>query len=261
MEQEIETVPVEEVLTSNLSRIVNDFVERDDTSVFAIGKAASKVIKGYISGNSDQVSFTSIVPENMGTGSKVLPQGTHVKGRRKPKLGFYEVELDEQYSTANLKNGMALSIMFKIKQFVVKKDYLQQPLEFICEQILSSVPKSMSYVLISAFGGDFAERLHRTMAKMLMKRDFQIINLVIIPARFEKERRKQAIKGAIGLDAEVGNVHIYDNDKFVVNDKVMSTDVSFIDFEAMNAKINRDIGHLVARLSERAALIRNRFEY
>ncbi len=261
MEQQFESMPDERVLTRNLSRIVNDFIDRDDTSVFAIGRAASKVIKGYISSNLDSVTFTSIVPEVGGRGLSALPQGTHVKGKKKQKLGIYEVELDEQSNTANLSNGMALSVMFKIKQFVVKRDHLEQPLEYICEQILSSVPKSMSYVLISAFGGEFAERLHRTMAKMLMNRDFQVMNLVIIPSRFDKERRQKAIKGAIGLDAEVGNVRIYDNDKYIVQDKVMSTDVSFVDFEAMNSKINRDIEHVIVRFSERAALIKKRFDF
>lgn len=260
MEQEFEEMLDEETVSRNLNRIVNEFFEdRDDTSIFAIGKAASKIIKGYAA-SSNNVSFHSIVAEEQGRGIKAIPQGMHIKGKKKPKAGFYEVELDEQSSTANLKNGMALSIMFKIKHIVVKKDHLNRPLNLVCEQIISAVPRSMSYVLISAFGGEFAEKLHRAMARMLMSRGLQVMNLVILPAKFEKQRRLKALKGVVGLNSEIGNVVIYDNNDYVEKDRIIGTDVSFVNFEAVNNKITRDLEYLIMRLGEKAALIRNRFD-
>lgn len=260
MEQEFEEMLDEEMVSRNLHRIVNEYFEdRDDTSIFAIGKAASKIIKGYAE-SSNNVSFHSIVAEENGKGVKAIPQGTHVKGRKKPKTGFYEVELDEQSNTANLKNGMALSIMFKIRHIVVKRDHLARPLSLVCEQIISAVPRSMSYVLISAFGGDFAEKLHRAMARMLMSRGLQVMNLVILPAKFEKQRRLKALKGIIGLNSEVGNVVVYDNNDFVEKEKELGTDFSFVNFDAINNKITRDLGYLIMRLGEKAALIRGKFE-
>lgn len=125
----------------------------------------------------------------------------------------------------------------------------------ISKELLNSVDKSNSYVLISGFGGDFAQNLHIEFSRLLSRRKIAHINVIIKPSQEDQKRRRNAEKGIKTLKESGAQVVVYDNQKLIEKQRIQSHDKNKT-IRKINVDIARHVEVLSARLSNASELLK-----
>lgn len=128
-------------------------------------------------------------------------------------------------------------------------------MESASKELLNAVDKSNSFLLVSGFGGDFAQELHIEFSKLLTRRKIAHVNVVVKPSREDMKRRRLAEAGIKKL-LEVGSeVVVYDNQKLIEKKSALGNDKNKT-IRKINVDIARHVEVLSARLSNASELLR-----
>ena len=127
--------------------------------------------------------------------------------------------------------------------------------EATARELLCEVEKSNSYILISGFGGDFAQDLHMAFSLLLKERNIPHLNVIIKPSREDLKRRKIAESGIKKLEAVCGKPRIYDNERLIEKNKEFAREKDGV-IRKINVRIARDVEVYSTRLSNASELLK-----
>ena len=127
--------------------------------------------------------------------------------------------------------------------------------EATARELLCEVEKSNSYILISGFGGDFAQDLHMAFSLLLKERNIPHLNVIIKPSREDLKRRKIAESGIKKLEAVCGKPRIYDNERLIEKNKEFVREKDGV-IRKINVRIARDVEVYSTRLSNASELLK-----
>lgn len=233
------------------------YQERMDNVVLAFGKAGDRVVRNikplqirrtaYRSIQAkEERAFTMAVPSPDNTEIEISepdPVKVTLLSREeyeyRKTLNQFE-QWDESLETASISTTY----------FGADGDF-----ESLSKELLNDIDKSNSYVLVSGFGGNFAQKMHVNFSKLLTRRKIAHVNVIIKPSREDLKRRKLAESGIKEIEATGASVIVYDNQKLVDKQKAYIKDKSKV-IRKINVDIARHVEVLSTRLSNASELIK-----
>lgn len=127
--------------------------------------------------------------------------------------------------------------------------------ETMSKELINEIDKSNSYVLVSGFGGDFAQDMHVNFSKLLTSRKIAHVNVIIKPSREDTKRRKFAEAGVRELRESGAGVVVFDNQKMIEKLRAVNHDKNKI-IGKINVEIARRVEVLSTRLSNTSELLK-----
>ncbi|MDS0256563.1 hypothetical protein ApAK_02535 [Thermoplasmatales archaeon AK] len=118
----------------------------------------------------------------------------------------------------------------------------------LAAEVMNGMEKSNSFVLVSAFGGTFAQSLHMATARLLRKMKIAHINVILEPGRGEMEKRRTAESGINKLREEGEVVKVFDSQKILEASYRIYTEIGKI-YEKLNEKIAKEVEIISDRLA------------
>ena len=230
------------------------FQERDDTTIVSFGNAGARVLKKVLPFETGRINFHSVVMD-----TPVKQQPKKKKWSLFKRAAYYEVDLDENSAgiAKSTANGLALdSIYFTVNTIKVgSTQFLSSP-RMLAEKILSDVGQSSSIIVVSGFGGDFAQTMHIEFARLLKKRGIAHMSVVIKPQKNERTNRSRADRGILQLMEEDSFVKVYDNELLLGKELRVDPLDSLNAMDRANDIISRDLRTMSIILGERVATTR-----
>lgn len=136
-----------------------------------------------------------------------------------------------------------------VEELIVNFNGAKNYAKRLAQQVFSEMEKTSSFVLISGFGGTFAQNIHLEFSDLLSKMAIAHLNIVVVPSKAETNRRRLAQKGLRYLAKQERRVIPFDNEKYFSTKKPGETDI--IDsIESVNEKIARLVEVSSMRMSE-----------
>ncbi len=127
--------------------------------------------------------------------------------------------------------------------------------EAMSKELINEIDKSNSYVLVSGFGGDFAQSMHINFSRLLTVRKVAHVNVIIKPSREDTKRRKLAEAGIRDLKDSGASVVVFDNQKLIEKMSQVHPDKNKV-IGKINVDIARHVEVLSARLSNTSELLK-----
>lgn len=233
------------------------YQERMDNVVLAFGKAGDRVVRNIKPLQIRKTAYRSI----------------QVKEERAFAKGFEEVDSTEiEISEPDPVKVMLLSkeeyeYRKNLNQFEQWNDTLEtatvstsffdarEDYDAMSMELLNEVDKSNSFVLVSGFGGPFAQNLHVDFSRLLSKRKIAHINVIIKPSKEDSKRRRLAEEGIKALREHGAEVFVFDNQKMVEKHRAHIRDKNKI-IGKINVEIARQVEVLSTRLSNASELLK-----
>ncbi len=243
-------------LTKNVVR--QYFEDHNDSTIIAFGKAGSRIIKRMLPMEGNNTKFHTI---NLETGVVRMTQTKKKSRGISRRSTFLEVDLEENSISVNnySRNGVAVeSVFYKINNITVSYDKFTISPKLVANEILANIEKSSYFILVSGFGGSFAQPLHIEFSEMLRKRRIPHLNVVIKPSRLEKDKRSIAQRGIIKLSREDSVPYVYDNDEVLDKKKMAETINAAELLDKINEKIGMDIYLYNLRITDRLGILKER---
>lgn len=233
------------------------YQERMDNVVVAFGKAGDRIIRNIKPLQIRRTSYRSIqLKEERAFGKKsAIPVETELE-ITEPDPFKVSLLSREEYEYRK-----ALS---QIEQWTEPLESANVTTTFLgksgdwdslSKELINDVEKSNSYVLVSGFGGSFAQEMHIQFSNLLTKRKIAHINVIVKPSREDVKRRKIADSGIKELEKSGASVIVYDNQKLVEKQRVMGNDKNKA-IRKINVEVARHIEVLSARLSNTSELLK-----
>ncbi|MHB8395849.1 MAG: FtsZ/tubulin family protein [Thermoplasmataceae archaeon] len=257
----IDKVATGDEIVQNLKAIVAEYFEdRFDNTVISFGNAGSRVLRNVTPFEVGKTNFHAVkleVPETR-QGRK---ERAGKKSMKVSKTGYFRVELAETSGKGKpiSTNLTGNPTPFKINEIHVSHDQFASSPELLASQIFNNMPRSSSFILVSGFGGEFAQAMHIAFSTILKKRKIAHINVVIKPSAVEEDKRRIADRGIIALARTSGQVKVYDNEEMVSREKLFTSFDTMNEYEKVNQVISRNLHFYSMALSETAGVIRKSF--
>lgn len=233
------------------------YQERMDNVVLAFGNAGERVIRNIKPLQIRRTSYRSIQPKKERAFAKntPIPNTTELEISepdpvRVTLLSREEYEYRKSLNQFDQWSDTLETASISTTYFGAKGDS-----ESLAKELINDVDKSNSYVLVSGFGGAFAQNLHITFSKLLTKRKIAHVNVIIKPSKEDLKRRKLAETGIKKLQASGASVIVYDNQKLVEKQKDYTSDKTKA-IRKINVEIARKVEVLSTRLSNASELIK-----
>ncbi len=122
-------------------------------------------------------------------------------------------------------------------------------------ELLCEIEKSNSYILLSGFGGEFAQEMHMAFSRLLTARKIPHLNIVIKPSKEDSLRRKKAEKAIKALEAVSGSPCIFDNQKLMERNQDSAREKEKV-IQKINVKIARQVEVYSTRLSNTVEVLK-----
>ncbi len=233
------------------------YQERMDNVVLAFGKAGDRVVRNIKPLQIRRTAYRSIQAkeERAFTMASPSPETTEIEiSEPDPmKVTLLSREEYEYRKTLNQFDQWDESLetaSISTTYFGADGDF-----ESLSKELLNDIDKSNSYVLVSGFGGTFAQKMHVNFSKLLTKRKIAHVNVIIKPSKEDLKRRKLAESGIKEIEATGASVIVYDNQKLVDKQKAYIRDKSKV-IRKINVDIARHVEVLSTRLSNASELIK-----
>ena len=233
------------------------YQERMDNVVLAFGKAGDRVVRNIKPLQIRRTAYRSIQAkeERAFTMAPPSPDNTEIEiSEPDPvKVTLLSREEYEYRKTLNQFEQWDESLetaSISTTYFGADGDF-----ESLSKELLNDIDKSNSYVLVSGFGGNFAQKMHVNFSKLLTRRKIAHVNVIIKPSREDLKRRKLAESGIKEIEATGASVIVYDNQKLVDKQKAYIKDKSKV-IRKINVDIARHVEVLSTRLSNASELIK-----
>lgn len=249
---EIEMLDPRDIRERIVGAVQEYFQERDDTTIVSFGNAGARVLKKVLPFETGRINFHSVVME--APAKQVQPKKK--KWSLFKRAAFFEVDLDENRAgiAKSTANGLALdSIYFTVNTIKVGTTQFQSSPRLLAEKILSDVGQSSSIIIVSGFGGDFAQKMHIEFARLLKHRGIAHMSVVIKPQKSERSHRTLADRGIIQLMEEDSYVKVYDNELLLGKEMRVNPLDSLNAMDRANDIISRDLRTMSIILGERVA--------
>lgn len=251
----METVGTSYIESALKGLIRKYYQERMDNVVLAFGKAGDRVVRNIKPLQIRRTSYRSIQVKKERTFAKSnpIPDTTELEISepdpvRVTLLSREEYEYRKSLSQFEHWDESLESASVTTTFFDADGDS-----ESLSRELINDIDKSNSYVLVSGFGGDFAQKLHITFSKLLTKRKIAHVNVIIKPSKEDLKRRKLADAGIKDLQSTGAGVIVYDNQKLVDKQKEYSRPKAI---RKINVEIARKVEVLSTRLSNASELIK-----
>ncbi len=252
---EMEMMDPKDIRQRIMGTVEEYFQEREDTSIVSFGNAGARVLKKVLPFETGRIGFHSVVMDK-----KPPQQEKKRKFRLFKRASLYEVDLVENKGgfTRNTENGLALdSIYFTVNTIKVGTMQFQANPKLLSERVLSEIGQSSSIIVVSGFGGEFAQRMHIEFARLLKHRGIAHMSVVIKPEKNQRQHRIAANRGIIQLMEEDSYVKVYDNELLLGKELRVDPLDSLNAIDRANDIISRDLRTMSIILGERVAETRS----
>ncbi len=254
----LDRIATGEEIVDNLKAIVFDyFEERFGNTVIAFGNAGSRVLRNVTPFEAGNTNFHAIKIGPADSASRA--SGSRKAGKTTSGTKFYKVELaNKGKDTGDTHYKKGNPTPFSINEILVNREQFNSSPDLLARAVFNEIPRSMSFILVSGFGGEFAQKMHIAFSEMLKEKRIAHVNIVIVPSKTEAERRKSAYAGLSELRRKCGDPKVYDNEEMMQTKTFDSAD-SMAEFERVNQIISRKLHVVSLGLSERAGIMRSGF--
>lgn len=254
---EVETVGTNYLESAVRGLIRKYYQERMDNMVLAFGKAGDRIIRNIKPLQIRRTSYRSIQAKEERAFASVNgeTESTEIEIAEPDPVKVMLLSKEEYEYRKNLNqfeqwNDTLETASISTSFFDAGEDY-----DAMSKELLNAIDKSNSFVLVSGFGGSFAQNMHIGFSKLLTRRKIAHINVIIKPSREDSKRRKIAEAGIKELEASGANVVVYDNQKLVEKQRVMIKERTRV-IRKINIDIARQVEVFSARLSNASELLK-----
>ncbi len=244
----------------NLAEILRDYYEeRSDVTVISFGDCGKRVL-GYILPN--ELSMANLHSVTLGERTKEKNMISRAKDLvAKTKMSYFKVDLEDRRRHGAImehSNGLVQEVAQSLRHISIPAEQFYSSPELAASLLMDTIPRSSVFILVSGFGGSFAQPMHLAFSALLNSRKIAHMNLVIKPSRIEKERRQVAQRGILELVKNHSGLKVYDNDALGPSPIELTPENSLDLLDRINEKVVRDLRMFSIKLSEMAGIIRER---
>lgn len=233
------------------------YQERMDNVVLAFGKAGDRIIRDIKPLQIRRTSYRSVQAKQERAFAQKFknPDATEIEiaepdPMKVTLLSREEYEYRKTLNQFEQWNESLENASISTTYFGSNGDY-----ETLCKELINDIDKSNSYVLVSGFGGNFAQNMHINFSKLLTKRKIAHVNVIVKPSGEDQKRRKTAETGIKELESTGASVIVYDNQKLVEKQKTLTKDRNKV-IRKINVDIARHVEVLSTRLSNTSELLK-----
>jgi cell division GTPase FtsZ len=244
----------------NLAEILKDYYEeRADVTVISFGDCGRRVL-GYIMPN--ELAMANL--HSVTLGERTKPKGMITRAKEfvtKTKMSYFKVDLEDRHhheAVIEHSNGLVQEVSQSLRHISIPSEQFYSSPELAASLLLDTIPRSSVFILVSGFGGSFAQPMHIAFSSLLNSRKIAHMNLVIKPSRIEKGRRQIAQRGILELVKNNVGLKVYDNDTLGPSAVELTPENSMDLLDRINEKVVRDLRMFSIKLSEVAGIIRER---
>ncbi len=233
------------------------YQERMDNVVLAFGKAGDRVVRNIKPLQIRRTSYRSIQAkkERAFAKSNPVPDTTELEISEPDPVRVTLLSREEYEYRKSLNQFDHWDESLESASITTTFFGADGDSESLSKELINDIDKSNSYVLVSGFGGDFAQKLHVTFSKLLTQRKIAHVNVIIKPSKEDLKRRKLADAGIKDLESTGASVIVYDNQKLVDKQKEYNRDKAKA-IRKVNVEIARKVEVLSTRLSNASELIK-----
>lgn len=254
---EVETVGTNYLESAVRGLIKKYYQERMDNMVLAFGKAGDRIIRNIKPLQIRRTSYRSIQAKEeraFASGEKEV-NSTEIEISEPDPVKVLLLSKEEYEYRKNLNqfeqwNETLETASISTSFFDASDDY-----DSMSKELLNAIDKSNSFVLVSGFGGSFAQNMHIQFSRLLTKRKIAHVNVIVKPSKEDSKRRKIAEAGIKELDSTGANIVVYDNQKLVEKQRTLVKEKARV-IRKINVEIARQVEVLSARLSNASELLK-----
>lgn len=242
------------------TRVVKEyFEEHSDSTIISFGKAGGRIIKRMLPFESGKTNFHTV---NLDTETVTKnPKGGNRKLLRKllKRSNYLEVDLDGSSVSVNGYRNAGVSVesvYYKVSNLNVRYDKFVTSPKLVANEILANIEKASMFILVTGFGGTFGQTMHIEFARMLKRRRIPHMNIVIKPAKLEKDKRSAAQRSITELMKEDGPVIVYDNEDYIDRKRMFDSLHAAEITDRINEKIGMDIWLYNLRLTDQFGILK-----
>jgi len=123
------------------------------------------------------------------------------------------------------------------------------------KEIFNALPKSNSYILLSALGGTFSQAMHISFASLLNEVGLPHLDVAVIPFEIDGSKKQRARKALRVLRNISRGTVVYDNDKVIEKLGIGSGNpYNSRTLCKINERIASDVGVFSAKLANRSSI-------
>jgi len=229
--------------------------DRYDSALIAIGSAGERVLKKVIPIEEARVFYHAVnhnrssVNTASGSGNDVAYM--EIYSHRPMEIKIVNIG-DDAFGDSNFQTEKYSGTQFETTTAEFSDS--QADKEKTALRIYTGLLRADSYILLSAFGGNYSQEMHTQMARVMIKRGIAVLNVVIKPSRLYPRERAAAEIGIKRLKDLGARVKEIDNDEYEFNFAGNFTRYSSeSQWPSINAKIAREIEIYLMRLSAASA--------
>lgn len=117
-------------------------------------------------------------------------------------------------------------------------------------RVFTEFARSDSYILVSAFGGKYAQEMHTEVSKIMVRRNIPHLNVIVKPSKLYPNERAMAERAISHLQSLGARVKVIDNQDLEESDARNSTRPSSDgQWTSVNTKIAREIEVYLMKLA------------
>lgn len=238
-------------LEEQLRRLIRDYYEeRIDNTVISIGSAGDRIIRRIVPLEVRRVSYHSVIKN----GIQDYDAGNRKEYKGRLNLSGKDTVEVKLMTRVNVLAGRKNKHVELWQEGVVSHNISEEMPDDRgsyarpVRQIFENMEKSSSYIILSGFGGEFAQPMHLTFSKMLKGRGLPVLNIIIKPSKSEPNRRKIA-ESAIQEMLKIGErIVVFDNERMLGKKTTREGFTEKID--SVNDRIARKIEIYSMKLSD-----------
>ncbi len=235
----------------------NYYEDRADNTIISFGNAGRRILENIMPLEYRRAVYHSVVRNKTGYHvNDYADRYTDILEIVGPEPMEVELVSKLQYDQEKAKKVKLVERdPVKISESVIDYNPHDFSPSITASEIFSGMDKSNSFILVSGFGGQFAQPLHIAFSKLLANRNITHYNLVVIPSVNEYSKRHLAEVGKKELSNINHYIREYDNDIHLgplngtmaqISEKVKN----------LNIRIARDLEVISTRMSGALELLR-----
>ncbi|WP_393970656.1 hypothetical protein OXIME_000881 [Oxyplasma meridianum] len=237
--------------------VKNYYADRADNTIISFGTAGRKILENIVPLEFRRAVYHSVVKNENG-----YHVNSHAYGNE-DMLDIVgpenmEVQLVSKFQYDQERANKVKIVErdpVKIGETII--DYNPQDFSpsITAKEIFSQMDKSNSFILVSGFGGKFAQPLHIAFSKLLASRNITHFNFVVKPSLNSYLKRNVAEAGIMELTSISHYLREYDNDIYLGPLNGTTTQI-MEKVKNLNIRIARDLEVVSTRMSGALELLR-----
>lgn len=255
--QKLETIGTSYIESTLKGLIRKYYQERMDNVVLAFGKAGDRVLRNIKPLQIRRTTYRSVQAKKERAFAKGVntPDSTELEISEPDPMRVSILSREEYEYRKSLNQFDQWDESLETASISTSYFGSQGDFESLSKELINEIDKSNSYVLVSGFGGTFAQNMHVNFSKLLNKRKIAHVNVVIKPSKKDLKRRRIAEKGIAEIESTGSKVVVFDNELLVKKSRTFSVDEAKV-MSKINVDIARQVEVLSTRLSNASELLK-----